>query len=432
MKLSASASAIGLSVAYLAAMAGCSSDPSDPNTFHGAGAAGVAGAANPMAGAAGTATGGGGMTSSMAGAGGATAGGTSAGAAGMVTAGGAAGAAGAAGMPGTAGAGAGMCPAGVTGHCDPGATYPTYADYTLNLVEDFTNPIDLNADPVWTWSDGIPNDSQTGFAEPNVTFANGHMILTAESKCAAGNNPPCYVPRPTYAESYSDTPVPRTKGPYGVISGELRTKFNNYRYGRYEVKFKAPNVPMGNFLSTMFVFRNPTNTAWNEIDIELEANKQGKVNGNVVNAPGGAKQYPGGSACAWTTGETACGPATPAVANLNISEDHIYAFTWTPDAINWYLDNNPTPIRTHVKGGNPAIPSLSAKIMMNLWVFASNAAFGDPSKNPFPAGKMTAEYDYFHYYKWSGETMYPVTGHPTGADYVPAAQNNGKEVGYGL
>lgn len=313
---------------------------------------------------------------------------------------------------------AGACPTGVKGHCDAGATYPTYDGFTLALVEDFTNPIDLNNDPIWTWSDGIPNDSQTGFAEANITFAGGKMILKAESKCAPTEAAAsCYPPRTSYAESYSDGAIPRSRPAYNVISGELRTKYNNYRYGRYEVKLKAPNQPMGNYLSTMFVFRNPTNVAWNEIDIELEPWRQGQVNGNVVNAPTGAKQYPTGNAAPWNL-----------PANIDINTEHVYAFTWTPTAINWYVDNSTTPIKTHAAGGAVAIPNLSSKIMMNLWVFASSAAFGDPKKNVFP---MTAEYDWFHFYKWNTEDKYPVDGKPTGADYTPAAQNNPKEVGYG-
>ena len=412
MKLWASASAIGLSMASL--LAACSSTPSDSNTYHPGGAGGAAPGGAPGAGAP--------AGGSVAGAGapgaGTTSGGnTSAGAGGVAAVAGAAGASTAgAGGAATGGTGSGSCPAGVTGHCDANAVYPTYADYSLNLVEDFPAPLDLNADPVWTWSDGIPNDSQTGFAETQITFANGRMILTAISKCPAALNGTCYPPRSSYAEAYTDEPIPRSRPATGVISGELRTKYNNYRYGRYEVKMKAPNQPTGNFLSTMFVFRNPTNVAWNEIDIELEAFHQGQVNGNAVNAPNGAKGYPGGAA--WSQ----------AVPSLDIATDHIYAFTWTPTAITWYVDNMMAATHSYT-GTAPPIPTLSAKIMMNLWVFHNADAFGDPTKNTYP---MTSEYDYFHYYKWSGETVYPIAGHPTGADYTKAAQNNPKEMNYGM
>ena len=308
----------------------------------------------------------------------------------------------------------------VDGHCSSGVTYPTYTGFDLALVEDFPVAVDLNADPVFTWSDGIPNDSQTNFAEANITFANGRMILTAQSKCApANNNVTCYAPRTSFAESYSDEPIPRSRPGTGVTSGEFRTKYNNYRYGRYEVKYTAPSTTMGNFLSTMFVFRTPTNLAWNEVDNELEPNQGGKQNLNTVNAPAGAKGYPGGDA-----------QSIP-IAGLNIATEHIYAFNWTAAGITWYVDNKPTPTFTHAPAQMPPIPNLSAKIMMNLWVFHDNSNFGDPTKNVYP---MTSSYDYFHFYKQTGET-YPCSPTPgclskTNNDYTVAAQNNPKETPY--
>ncbi len=312
------------------------------------------------------------------------------------------------------------CPANVDGHCSSGVTYPTYAGYTLALVEDFPTAVNLDTDPVFTWSDGIPNDSQTNFAEENITFANGRMILTAQSKCApASNNTTCYAPRTSFAESYSDEPIPRSRPGTGVTSGEFRTKYNNYRYGRYEVKYTAPSTTMGNFLSTMFVFRTPTNLAWNEVDNELEPNQGGKQNLNTVNAPQGAKGYPGGDA-----------QSIP-IAGLNIATEHIYAFNWTAAGITWYVDNKPTAVYTHTPAQMPPIPNLSAKIMMNLWVFHDNSAFGDPTKNVYP---MTSSYDYFHFYKLNGET-YPCSPTPTclsktNNDYTAAAQNNPNETPY--
>ncbi len=421
MKVWASVTAVGFGMAYLAA---CSSTPTDTgNMYMGAGAAGTpaggaaaggaSGGSTPTAGTAGTpvVSAGAGGTDTTAGAGGTAP---------MAGAAGTAPMAGAAGMPVGGAETETPCPTGVAGHCTAGITYPTYAGFELALVEDFPVPVNLNTDPVFTWSDGIPNDSQTNFAEEQITFANGRMILTAISKCAPSlNNVSCYAPRPSYAESYSNMTIPRGRPGTGVTSGEFRTKYNNYRYGRYEVKYTAPATTIGNFLSTMFVFRNPTNIAWNEIDNELEPNQQGKLNVNTVNAPNGATQYPGGDAM------------SIGVPGLNIAEEHIYAFNWTPDGITWYVDNKPTPVYTHAKTATPPIPNLSAKIMMNLWVFHDNTNFGDPTKNVFP---MASSYDYFRFYKQTGET-YPCSPTPAclnkaNNDYTAAAQNNTKETPY--
>ena len=428
MKLSASASAIGLSVAYLAAMAACSSAPPDSGNptpqagAPGAGAAAVAGGGSTSAGAAGTPAtnaGAGGAAMGMAGAGGSVAGGT---------AGGAAGAAGA--------ATAGQCPTGVEGHCDPGATYPTYPGYTLALVEDFPAPIDLDTDPVFTWSDGSPEQSQTRFRKEQIQFANGHMIIKAESPKPADTFNTNGIDGYT---SYAEPKKPGTTGMVGktgVWSGEFRSKYNNYRYGRYEVKFKAPvanpgmqTVPggaAGGFLSTMFVFRSPKWTTWNEIDIELEGKIPTTVAGNMILVPTGSETYPGGSASNFES-------AQGLPAGYNNTQEHVYAFTWTATEVHWYVDGAETRVD---KGKVPGmmmyksdVPNVSAKIMMNLWFFNGDA-FGIGANNKFP---MQSEYDYFRFYKLNGET-YPCSPTPaclSAADYPKTAQNNPTEQNYG-
>ena len=72
---------------------------------------------------------------------------------------------------------------------------------------------------------------------------------------------------------------------------------------------------------------------------------------------------------------------------------------------------------------------------MNLWIFFSNAAFGDPTKNTYP---FVATYDYFRFYKWNQETTYPCSPTPTclpATDYqvkgvTEGSQNNPNETGY--
>jgi hypothetical protein len=67
--------------------------------------------------------------------------------------------------------------------------------------------------------------------------------------------------------------------------------------------------------------------------------------------------------------------------------------------------------------------------MMNLWVFASAAAFGDPTNNVYP---FHADYDWFRFYKWDTEPMYPYdnpkTQLPPGD--VDFSQNNPSELVY--
>jgi len=402
----------------------------------------VNGGSEAQAGMGGSSTGGTPLTGGTGGTGGGSAGkagsggtagtGGKGGSGGATAGGGSGGTTGGGGSAGSAGSGGEVaCPAGVVGHCSAGVTYAPQAGFTLALVEDFPAPLDLDTDPVFTWSDGSPADGQTGFRKQQITFANDTMIITAEqpSGCTATtSNPGCIAPRASasYAEALSPNAV-ASIGAMGVWSGELRSKYNNYRYGYYEVKYQAPvanpgqegtDTMAGDFLATMFVFRSPKNVFWNEIDIELEANHHNMVAGNAVNAQG-AVGYPGGNADAWTA---------PGPTGYNITQPHVYAFSWTPTKIEWFCDG--VSIQTFTGSAADPIPTLSAKIMMNLWVF-SGTAFGDGKNNKYP---LHATYDYFHFYKWGQETTYPCDPLPgclAPADKTKSAQNNLNEVNYG-
>jgi hypothetical protein len=315
------------------------------------------------------------------------------------------------------------CPPGVLGHCSLGETYADYPGYELALVEDFPAPLDLDTDPILTWSDGSVNASQTSFRREQISFEDGNLLITAEPPpgCPTSDtNPGCIPARQSFAEALApntQASVPAT----GLWSGELRTRYNNYRYGRYEAKFRAPlanpkqataNDAAG-FMATLFVFRSPRNVQWNEIDLELVPNLHDHVQGNVVNASG-QQFYPSANA-------HPIQPAGP--TGYDIAQEHVYAFTWTPTKVEWFLDGN--SLESFEGSANDPIPTLSAKIMMSLWVFVGTT-FGPPSGNQYP---MHSTYDYVRFYKLSGET-YPCDGPPgclSASDLSPSAQNNPSE-----
>ena len=425
-----------------ATMLACSSAPPPPSGAAGTPGQGSAGGAAGSAGSAGTS--GSGVAGSTVGAAGAagTAGTTgAAGAAGStgiagsgadagVDAGGSVCAAGAAGATGAGGTT--PCPTGVLGHCNATtAMAPTHAGYTLALAEEFDDTIDLDTDPIWTWSDGSPEDGQTRFRKSQIAFAGGKMTITADSPCAAGTNNTKCIPGGdvTYAEPVLNMKT-GTIAAMGVWSGEMRTKYNNYRYGWYEAKFHAPiAVPnmqtvanAGDFLSTLFIFRSPKWQEWNEIDIELEPNNPSHLQGNVVNATG-RTSYPGDRANPINT-------TTGLPAMYNITDEHVYAFEWTPTSVTWYVDG--VQSQKFMGSANDPIPSKSGKIMMNLWVF-DGATFGTGSLNKFP---FTSEYEYFHFYVSDAEATqtpkYPCSPTPTclPATDLDYAQNNASEMNY--
>jgi hypothetical protein len=282
------------------------------------------------------------------------------------------------------------------GHPDSTITYPTHTGYTLYLAEEFNQPLDLNGDCFWTWSDGGLTEGQVRFMQSQITFSStvtddtaghtGYMILTA-------NNTPAPASM-SYAENSQITMKAN-------ISGELRTKYNNYRYGWYEARYKSPPSTEGNYISTMFIFRTPKTLTWREIDIELTPDKPNMLQSDVYwqnnNTSGGfdanhaeasSDAPPGGGLTDHSTGF------------------HTYAFEWLPTVINWYVDGVKT--RTKAADAKVPIPELSAKAFMNLWVFngPAPAGFGgaDPSKNTYP---FKAEYDYFRFYKWDMDMQYP-------------------------
>jgi beta-glucanase (GH16 family) len=98
---------------------------------------------------------------------------------------------------------------------------------------------------------------------------------------------------------------------------------------------------------------------------------------------------------------------------------HTYAFEWLPDRITWFVDDVPVRVKM---GPRLPIPEKSAKIIMNLWVFAIAGGFGgDPTRNQYP---MAAEYDWFRFYKWNQETKYPCADAP--ACLPPEDRNKSK------
>jgi beta-glucanase (GH16 family) len=227
------------------------------------------------------------------------------------------------------------------------------------------------------------------------------------------------MPQPT-SMSYAENSV---IGPMPISSGEFRTKYNNYRYGWYEARYRPP-TSSGNFISTLFTFRTPKTIAWREIDNELTANGPNILGTNVYWQNNG-----GNYNCAYADQLN----VTIDVANVQ-SDFHVYAFEWTPTYIKWYVDDMTHPVRTKTAtdkvnncpaapNNEVAIPELSAKILMNLWIFAAANGYGgnDPSKNTYP---MTATYDYFRFYKAaSGETTYPCSPTPSCIAHVDIVQS---------
>jgi hypothetical protein len=80
-------------------------------------------------------------------------------------------------------------------------------------------------------------------------------------------------------------------------------------------------------------------------------------------------------------------------------------------------------------GGNTQVPKNSAKIMMNLWVFGNDSAFGIVGNNVYP---FSATYEWFRFYKSDAETTYPYDNPKTQlpAGDLDFSKNNPNETVY--
>merc|ERR1719343_524473 len=264
---------------------------------------------------------------------------------------------------------------GVFGHPSASINYPKYSGFTLKLAEEFDAPLDLEADPIWTWSDGGLREGLVRFVKEGITFRDGKMIITASNK--------------QYPTQHCSVASIEPPGHKQLSSGELRSRYNMFRYGRYEVRMKAPEVQPGNpnvngnFISTMFIYRDSNAHHWREIDFEITADSTNSLTTNLLYADGTKN---------WKA--ELQDSRRPNLGNMNLRKDfHTYAFEWVPSGVTWFVDG-----KVVRKGSRLHTPDKSGKIMMNLWIFGG-FHFGGPHghNNRYP---MHSEYEYFRFYKW--------------------------------
>lgn len=300
----------------------------------------------------------------------------------------------------------------ILGHPDPDAQYPAYDGFTPYLFEEFNEALDLNNDPNWTWGDGALFEGMTRMVEDNLSFADGKLVIRITEEEQPG------------AYSFSAADNVATKP---LASGELRTLYNNFRYGRYEVRMKAA-AGASNYIHTMFAYRTPAYLKWREIDIEIQASPNNSFISNIITAPAGQRFWSGAIEDATTSYPYGTGGSAIPDGFDTTSGYHTYAFEWLPTSVKWFVDG--TLIRVKEDGvgkNNLKVPTDSAKIVMNMWVFTSDAlGGGDPANNTYP---ITGHYDWFHFYKWNGDDTYPCANTPSclPEDDLVLAKNNAKD-----
>jgi len=222
------------------------------------------------------------------------------------------------------------------------------------------------------------------FVKEQIKFAGGKMIIETS------NHKP--FPAMQSCSMASKEHIPHKP----LVSGELRTRHNMFRYGMYEVRMKAPEVQPGNpnvngnFIATMFVYRDANAHHWREIDFEITGDRANSLTTNLLFADGTKnwRAYLQDS-------------RKPNLGHVNVRKDfHTYRFEWTSHGVTWYFDDK--VIR---KGSRLHTPDKSCKIMLNTWIF-TGGGFGGGAvhNNRYP---MVTEYEYFRFYKWNGDKNYP-------------------------
>lgn len=350
-------------------------------------------------------------------------GGNAGGGSGGATSGGSTGGVGGSAVAGTAGSGGGggsgggvrVPPTpdgrGIYGHPDPATDYPKIGEFTPYLVEEFNSPIDLDSDPIWTWSDTALGDGAARMVKDNITFEGGNMVLKVSQQEVKGG----------YSFAAADN-----VGTRQLASGEFRSMYNNFRYGRYEVRMKAPSNA-SNYIFTMFAYRTPAYLNWREIDIEVQASPKNSFITNLITAEPGTRVWNGGieeSARDYPFGGDAAAQPIPGGFDTQ-AQFHTYAFEWLPTSVKWYIDGVLIRTKTDGVGKNKLpIPKLSTKIVMNIWIFPTkDLGGGDPALNVYP---IAGQYDWFRFYKWTGDDTYPCANTPSclPVDDLKLAKNN--------
>jgi beta-glucanase (GH16 family) len=372
-----------------------------------AGAGGAAGTDGGGVGGAGGSLGGSGGSGGTAGATAAGGSGGAGGAGGHVQQGGASGAGGGAGSDAGTDADAredadadvrdapATCP-GVKGHPKADCTYPVYPGFTLDLVEEFDEPIDLVNDPNWTYSDGFGDNRWTRYKKEAISFTGGNAVLTAATPPGGVVN----TGYPTYAEGELNAFPAITTGTTTVESGELRTKYQNWRYGRFEARMKTPKN--SNVIGAFFTFRNPKWQDWRELTFEITP-------GNSPTSAGTNIFYGVNAAAAAETSKSYSAKPVPGLnVGATIYDDfHTYAWENLPTSVTWFIDG--TQVRQET-GTGVKLPDMSMKIMFNLWVFPSSSyGGGNPASNTYP---MSMLIDWVRLYKSDADPVYPCSPLP--------------------
>ena len=179
---------------------------------------------------------------------------------------------------------------------DATATIPRAATYQLLWSDEF-NGTSVNTGN-WNFDTGNPgvNNEQEYYQSANATVSNGNLVITARQQSVGGS---------AYTSARMNT------------SGKFTAQ-----YGRIEARIKLP-LGQGLWPAFWMLGANIGSVGWpqcGEIDIMEHVNTDNLIYGTMHWNLNGHVSYGSNTS------------TTPA-------DYHVYAVEWTPNSINWYVDN---------------------------------------------------------------------------------------------
>ena len=279
------------------------------------------------------------------------------------------------------------------------AAYPSYTGqydgFSLVVDERF----DRFDDTLWRTGDGaVGGESMCRFQPNGVKVEDGRLILVVQEESVPAG----------WSKDHE-----QEKGPYKYVCGELRTLDDvRFHYGRIEARMKAPDRETASgYISSLFTYRfdkdpasdTPDSIEWEEIDVELEGGRPDKFQANLIYGKDTWEWWRTRIYGAWED-KIDVGP---------VDEWRVFAIEWLPDSISWFVDGQLVktlhssdidcdPECTPPQEKPTPIPNNPTTIFMNFWIPVDEVQDyfgGNKERNQYP---MTAEYDWFRYYKWDG------------------------------
>lgn len=160
----------------------------------------------------------------------------------------------------------------------------------------------------------------------------------------------------------------------------------SYLYGRFEMRIKS--APGSGQLSTFFLYRNSSElntTLWQEIDIEIFGKDTNSFQTNIIIEKTEGTQL-----------MTEKKHFTKSSLSANY---HVYVVEWTPDSINWYVDDS--LFRTekdYAKSCNAAM-----SIRFNHWASSNSGWVGFFDKDTLPQNQYVDYISYSSYTPGTGD-----------------------------